>query len=412
MPDVSLPDLPAVARHLRDLLNSKLQRKPDKSPFVLIYAFNSTGKTRLSGAYRDLGKSVNENGETTKRDTLYFNAYTEDLFSWDNDLEGDQRRVLELNENSKFFDGLRELELEVKIGALLDRYADFNFYIDYNRRKPAEPPETKERMLAPAVTFFREREANGDPIPIKVSRGEENIFLWCFFLAIAQLALDGDPAYSWVEHIYIDDPISSLDEHNAIVVGNHLVQLYREAKRPIRTVVSTHHTLFFNVMHYELKNHIGRPEQYVLKKDRGSSDYVLSEQQGDTPQFYHISALVDLWERAKEEKISTYHFNILRSILEKTAFFHGYQHFSDCIKKGDGDAEGILHQRFVDILSHGKYSMYEPVDMQEQTRDYFRAILHGFVERHPFNPALIPREPEPVVSLAPAEVVTAATDEL
>jgi hypothetical protein len=392
---ISFPDLPALAKHLREALDKKVENKPDKSPFVLIYAFNSTGKTRLSAAYRDLGKTVDENGETTKRDTLYFNAYTEDLFTWDNDLESDRQKVLELNDDSKFFNGLRELEVEVKIGELLGRYANFNFYIDYDRRRPPEPPETKDVPLPPAVTFFREREANGDPIPIKISRGEENLFIWCFFLAILQLVLDGDPAYVWVKHVFIDDPISSLDEHNAIVLGNHLVQLYREAKRPVRTVVSTHHTLFFNVLHYELKSHIGSPVQYVLKRDRTPDGYRLIEQQGDTPQFYHVSALAEIWELAKGDKISTYHFNVLRTILEKTAFFHGYEHFSSCIKKDAGDAEGILHQRFVDILSHGKYSMYEPVEMQQQTRDFFRAILRGFVERHPFNPALLPDEIKP-----------------
>ncbi len=165
MPDATFPDLPAVAKHLRDVLDTKVRKKPDKSPFVLIYASNGTGKTRLSGAYRDLGKSVDEDGETTKRDTLYFNAYTEDLFSWDNDLEEDRQRVLELNDASKFFDGLRELELEVKIGELLDRYADFNFYIDYDRRKPRKRPghaDEEETPLSPAVTFFRERNENGD----------------------------------------------------------------------------------------------------------------------------------------------------------------------------------------------------------------------------------------------------------
>ncbi len=54
---------------------------------------------------------------------------------------------------------------------------------------------------------------------IKVSRGEENIFIWCFFLAIVQLVLDGAEAYKWVKYVYIDDPISSLDEHNAIAVA-------------------------------------------------------------------------------------------------------------------------------------------------------------------------------------------------
>jgi hypothetical protein len=392
-------NLNLLAVHLRKELTTK--------KFILLYAYNGIGKTRLSTAFKDQGKVLDENGETTKRDTLYFNAFTEDLFNWDNDLENDQQRVLELNDASKFFDGLRELEMEVKVGELLARYADFNFHIEYDRRRPPVPPETKEGMLPPAVTFFRERTADGTPIPIKASRGEENIFIWCFFLAILQLALDGDPAYAWVEFAYIDDPISSLDEHNAIVVGNHLVQLYREAKRLVPTVVSTHHTLFFNVLHYEIKNHLGRQPQYTLKRDKSSGVYHLAEQKNDTPMFYHVSALAELWEFAKEENVSTYHFNVLRSILEKTAFFHGYGHFASCIKKDANDAEGILHQRFVDILSHGKYSMFEPVEMQEQTRDCFRAILRGFLERHPFNPALFPADS--TLATTPAEAPMLAT---
>jgi predicted nucleic acid-binding Zn finger protein len=395
-------DLPALADSLRTGLTKKTQNHPDKSHFALIYAFNGTGKTRLSGAYRDLGKETNQDGEVIKRDTLYFNAFTEDLFWWDNDLENDEARVLELNDESKFFDGFRELEVEAKIEALLARYADFQFAIDYDRRKPATPPETHEQRLPPAVTFFRERTVENIPITIKVSRAEESIFVWCLFLAALQLALEGDRSFSWVEHVYIDDPISSLDEHNAIVVGNHLVELYREAKRAIPTVISTHHALFFNVMHYELKNRkldeivkIGEVTQYDLKKGRTSMGYVLNVLKGDTPQFYHVSALKELCDLAREGKVNTYHFDVLRSILEKTAFFLGYEHFGKCVKKDATDPAGTLHQRFVDILSHGKYSMFEPTPMGEQTHDYFLAILKGFVERHPFNPELVKEIPDP-----------------
>jgi energy-coupling factor transporter ATP-binding protein EcfA2 len=372
MPEQAFDDLPTLAQHLRDELG-----KP-KRKFVLLYAHNGTGKTRLCGAFKDLGKASTGDGTRTG-DTLYFSAFTEDLFSWNNDLDHDRNRVLTLNGKSRFFDGLRELEMEVKIGQLLDRYSTFNFYIDYEKW---------------TVTFFHERETDGSPIPIKISRSEESIFIWCFFLAILQLALDDSPTYDWVRYVYIDDPVSSVDEHNAIVVGNHLVQMYREAKRHIPTVISTHHALFFNVLHYEIKNHLRGSTQYVLKRDKHTGGYRLDEQKGDTPQFYHVSALADLWELAKGEKISTYHFNVLRSILEKTAFFHGYAHFGSCIKKDAHDAEGILLQRFVDILSHGKYSMYEAVEMQDETREYFRAILKGFVERFPFNPALLPKEVE------------------
>ena len=67
-------DLNALAAHLREEL------RQDKK-FILLYAYNGTGKTRLSTAFKDLGKHGDE------RDTLYFNAFTEDLFTWDNDLE-------------------------------------------------------------------------------------------------------------------------------------------------------------------------------------------------------------------------------------------------------------------------------------------------------------------------------------
>jgi len=46
---------------------------------VLLYAYNGIGKTRTSMAFKDIAKGEGE------ADTLYFNAFTEDLFTWDND---------------------------------------------------------------------------------------------------------------------------------------------------------------------------------------------------------------------------------------------------------------------------------------------------------------------------------------
>ena len=155
------------------------------------------------------------------------------------------------------------------------------------------------------------------------------------------------------------------------------------------TVVSTHHTLFFNVLYYEVQNHLGGRLRYILKRDRVTDGYLL-EQTGDTPQFYHVAALEDLWLVAQSGQAKTFHFNILRTILEKTALFLGHSHFSECIKKAKDDADGILHQRFVDLLSHGKYSMYEPTEMGDETKDYFLTILERFVKRHRFNRKRLP----------------------
>lgn len=380
----SFADLPQLAQHVRDELGKK--------KFILLYAYNGTGKTRLSGAFKDLGKRFDADGEPDGHDTLYFNAFTEDLFSWDNDLLEDRHRVLRLNEQSRYFGALATTEFDTRIRTLLNRYADFEFRINTEINR-------ENRLTRAEVVFYRDKVNDDDkdaedPIGIKISRGEENIFIWCFFLAIVQLVLDGAEAYDWVKYIYVDDPISSLDEHNAIVVANHLIQVYREASGSnIQTVISTHHNLFFNVLHYELKNHFrGQASQYTLSRERHHNTYQLKEQTGDTPAFHHVSALIEIDKAAREERIETFHFNMLRTILEKTALFHGYTHFGKCIKKGPTDADGILHQRFVDLLSHGKYSMYEPNYMGEETRQYFRRIVREFLDRYQFNNELFPED--------------------
>ncbi|MDF1582988.1 MAG: hypothetical protein P1P78_06725 [Methyloprofundus sp.] len=78
-------NLGRLVTKLRDDLNDK--------ELILLYAFNRTGKTRLSMDFKERGKR-NNNGSA---DTLYFNAYTEDLFTWENDLENDTVRGLKVN---------------------------------------------------------------------------------------------------------------------------------------------------------------------------------------------------------------------------------------------------------------------------------------------------------------------------
>lgn len=151
------PTLPKLVTRLRDDLNNV--------NYVLLFAYNGTGKTRLSMEFKNAGK---KDGSS---DTLYFNAYTEDLFFWDNDLENDTERYLRLNTASRFFSGFKELALEEKIFSYLERYANFDFKIDY------------EQWL---ISFSRGEEEN-----IKISRGEENIFIWCIFLAICTLVIEG-----------------------------------------------------------------------------------------------------------------------------------------------------------------------------------------------------------------------------
>ena len=57
------------------------QLKEIKEKIILVYAFNATGKTRLSVEY----KNITKNPEDGAHSGVYYNAYSEDLFVWDND---------------------------------------------------------------------------------------------------------------------------------------------------------------------------------------------------------------------------------------------------------------------------------------------------------------------------------------
>ncbi len=352
-----------------------------------------------------MGQSVNTDGETDKRDTLYFNAFTEDLFSWDNDLENDSERRLTLNTGSSFFTGLESMEMDNRIRMLLDRYADFEFRIDTTTWEVVFAREFRVKKDGAvgdeADSADAGRGGSGDEYEtrreetIKISRSEENIFIWCFFLAIVELALDDDGTgpYAWVKYIYVDDPVSSLDEHNAIAVANHLAKLLKRPESRLKTVISTHHTLFFNV----LCNELNKANKYFLSHDE-SPEGLLLRKTGDTPFFHHVAALAELYKVARDGRLYTHHFNLLRAILEKTASFHGYESFSACIKLDDDDEDGILHTRLINILSHGNYSLFEPQEMVEENKRHFRKILHEFISRYPFNPALFPCEPAAATS--------------
>lgn len=338
--------------------------------FLLLYAYNGTGKTRLSMEFKDKGK------KRGNRDTLYFNAFTEDLYHWDNDLDNDTERVLKINDKSVFFNGFKELSLEEKIFAYLERYAEFDFKIDYEKWEIT----FSKKVNNPEYNPHKPNDETPEYIiqdNIKVSRGEENIFIWCIFLAICELVIDGAESYDWVQYIYIDDPISSLDDNNAISVASDLAKLMRMGVGKIKFVVSSHHHLFFNVLHNELKSKCGR---YFLCKN-GEEGYTLRNT-GDTPFFHHVALLNELKQMMISGEIKTHHFNALRSILEKTATFFGYDDFSKCIH---GVEDDVLYARALNLLSHGKYSIYEPVDMSDDNKKLFSDILQAFLNKYEFD---------------------------
>jgi hypothetical protein len=389
-----------LVTRLRDDLND--------ADLVLLYAFNRTGKTRLSMGFKDEGKRKTKKNPTGTPDTLYFNAFTEDLFVWENDLEGDSVRRLQLNEKSSFFNAMTELVLDETIAQYLSRYADFEFDFAYKEFQQGD-----DKLFKPDFVSFRK----GDQTNIKVSRGEQNLFIWCVFMAICERMLDGHASYQAKKYLYIDDPISSLDDNNAISVACDLAKLLRRAATrkdgagapaPIKVIFSTHHALFFNVMCNEVGRKIDdspvvNHKRYFLHRPGSDGAYTLQATK-DTPFFHHVATLAELQRAAdpKKGKLYTFHFNASRSVLEKTSTFFGHSSMAFCLKALNNEEDRALFNRALNLLSHGAYAIHEPTEMGEDNKELFRRILREFIAKFEFAlPDVIPVAPAPPTSQEP-----------
>ena len=368
-------NLTDLAQDFRNKLSA-----PSAKKFILLYAYNGTGKTRLSAAFKDIAKQAGA------PDTLYFNAFTEDLFSWDNDLDEDSERYLELHESSNFLTGLAGVDMDTKVYDILKLFADFDFDFD---EKPIKDEGGNLIQNKKIVRFSRKVLTAAGSIKaenIKVSRSEENLFIWCFYLAVLQMALEGDAAYDWVKYIYIDDPISSMDESNAIAIANHLSYMLTQSGRVIPTLISSHHALFFNVLCNEFR---GKALPLHLKNGANVTGYFLSES-SNTPFLHHLANLAELDKVQAAGDIKRHHFNMLRCIMEQTAICCGLDRWSDCIKFGDTDIDKALHKRMIDVMSHADYLIQEPEDLNDRFKEDFRTIFKKFIANHSFNRTLVP----------------------
>lgn len=208
-------------------------RKSDKK-VQLIYAFNGTGKTRLSRAFKELiapkNESDEENAGLESKKILYYNAYTEDLFYWDNDLGNDINIKLKIHPN-EFTEWVF-----VEQGQEQNVINNFQTYINNEALTPKFNEDFSE------VTFSLRRGNDEDTENIKISKGEESNFVWSVFYSLLEqvVAVLNVPEESdretdklnQLQYIFIDDPVTSLDDNHLIQMAVNLAEVIR-AVNPI-----------------------------------------------------------------------------------------------------------------------------------------------------------------------------------
>ncbi|PKN93319.1 MAG: anticodon nuclease [Chloroflexi bacterium HGW-Chloroflexi-6] len=363
MPNEHLQSIAGVAHTIKDL---------DKK-LILIYGFNGVGKTQLSVAFKDVTKDPNNGNHTG----VYYNAYSEDLFSWDNDEENDGQNIRLMIKRStlnQYHSLLDKDSLRQKLSLYKPKY-DFalKFYDDV-------------ALGIESVQFFMNTEDDTAAAPtefIKVSRGEERIFIWCFFLALFEVE-------GWTSersgHFFIDDPVSSLDDHNIFVTAASLINLIDNHFKDRKIVITTHHIGLFAI----LADWLGKGEKadsykkstqlHILKRE-GNTVSLLSPAKDVF--LYHLELLQTLKTAIDNQELYAYHFALLRQVLENISSFLGVGRVSFVLEQiGITDPDEV--NQILNTLSHKTVFRYEAKELVEDNVRLFNQIFSALMSKYNF----------------------------
>ena len=254
------------------------------------------------------------------------------------------------------------------------------------------------------ITFTVDSGNDGIIDNIKISKGEESCLIWCIFFSLLKLVVetrniaeetDRDTnQFDDLEYIFIDDPVSSLDENHLIELAVNIAELIKSNQSEVKFIITTHNPLFYNVLWNEFNNTDKRygykpkySRKYRLEKNNDGS-YDLQEQAKDSPFSYHLLLLSELEKAIESDDIKKYHYNFLRQILEKTSTFLGVVEWKELLTLLPNDSEGAsdaYYNRIINLCSHGKHSGEETSLITENDKKVLGFLVRGIKETYHFK---------------------------
>src|SRR5574344_1430186 len=154
-------NIDGVYKTIKNNLDCKDPENPENINIITLYAHNGSGKTRLSKIFQ----------EKYEENILCYNAFLEDYFTWNNETS-----VFNINTNSWVFKLIKSEEIDKEITTHFQELTNSKIepFIDF---------KTGE------ITFKLQTGDERSQNSIKISRGEESIFVWCVFYSILEVAI-------------------------------------------------------------------------------------------------------------------------------------------------------------------------------------------------------------------------------
>ncbi|WP_085344038.1 AAA family ATPase [Vibrio sp. ArtGut-C1] len=369
----------------------ELRNSPKK--IQLIYAFNGSGKTRLSRTFKEmLAAEVNEEDAEdllglSNKNILYYNAFTEDLFYWDNDLEADETRKLKIHPNAFTKWVFEDQGQDQNIVAHFQRLTNSKLTPEFS----ADFSEVSFSMVA----------GDDDHLGnLKISKGEESNLIWSVFYSLLEQVIEvlnvpeiddrETNAFDKLNYVFIDDPVSSLDDNHLIQLAVDLAALIKSSDftngHGLKFIITTHSPLFYNVLHNELGLNKGNKKDgcYLLERFEDGT-FNLNVKYGDSNKSfsYHLHLKQLLEQAIEHNQIERYHFMLLRNLYEKTAGFLGYPEWGELLNTVPGNKQAYLN-RIIQFTSHSSLSSEVISEPNEQEKQTVKLLLDNLMENYSY----------------------------
>ena len=378
--------LKEIAQELKDN-NKKVQ---------LIYAFNGNGKTRLSREFKalvspkiEIDQEETEDAGLENKKILYYNAFTEDLFYRDNDLKEDAKPKLKIHPNvfTKWI--FEDQGQDQNVVKFFQHYTDDKLNPSFNSQYTTKNNDEREITVNAftEVIFSYKRGNNSIANNIKVSKGEESCFIWSVFYALLEQVVsvlnvveESDREtnqFDNLNYIFIDDPVTSLDDNHLIQMAVDLAEVIRKSESELKFIITTHNPIFYNVLY----NEINKKKCYMLERlEDGTFD--LSEKKSDSNKnfSYHLHLKAILEEAVANDNIEKFHFTLLRNLYEKTASFLGFPRWSELLPEN----KEAYYNRIIQFTSHSTLAneiVAEPTPQEKQT---VKLLLEHLINNYGF----------------------------
>ena len=283
---------------------------------------------------------------------------------------------------------------EPNITKHFQRYTNDKLTPEFNSEYTIKDKDNND-VTIPAYSEVRFSFQRGnDEVPefVKISKGEESSFIWSVFYSLleqtisvinkAEVTERDTDQFNDLQYVFIDDPVSSLDDNHLIELAVNIAELIKSSTSDLKFIITTHNPLFYNILFNEF-NRVKKTKKWILEK-LNDGTFSMNELESDSPFSYHLFLLSEL-EKATQPtgEIKKFHFNFLRNLLEKTSTFLGYNKWEDLLPQESREA---YYRRIINLSSHSKHNGEEIAIVEENDKRVLGFLVNEIKRMYGFKP--------------------------